>query len=356
MKRSALRPPPAGRPANSRLSLASAAITLVVLLTCAPQLAVAQFLGTDFVTGNADGAQATGTNSTAGGANASAGGAPSTALGQNAVANGALGTAVGQGSLASGNYSTALGRFAVGSGLNSTATGQNALATAPGSTALGQYAVATGDNSTALGQNSSATGAGSTALGQYSVATGVNSAALGQMATASGDNSTALGQGSSATYANSTSIGTGAATTRANQMALGTASNTYTMSGITSPASTAAQSGPTQVVTSDAGGNLATNSFDNMLTQSAPYQGLQQQVDRNGEGVAMAIALGAGGAILPEDKDHAVLVEWGNFEGSNALGVAGVQRLSNSLFLNGGLGVGCNRGTLGGRAGMTYAW
>lgn len=342
MERSALRAPPAGRPANSRLSLATAGVTLVVILTYAPQLAVAQFLGTDFVTGNADGAQATGTNSTAVGANSSA--------------NGALSTAVGQGSLASGNYSTALGRFAVGSGLNSTAAGQNALATAQGSTALGQYAVATGDNSTALGQNSTATGAGSTALGQYSVATGVNSAALGQMATASGDNSTALGQGSSATYANSTAIGTGAATTRANQMALGAAGNTYTMSGITSAASTAAQSGPTQVVTSDAGGNLATNSLDNLLGQSASYQDLQQQVNRNTEGVAMAIALGAGGAILPEDKNHAVLVEWGNFEGSNALGVSGVQRLSDSLFLNGGLGVGCNRGTLGGRAGMTYAW
>ena len=41
-------------------------------------------------------------------------------------------------------------------------------------------------------------------------------------------------------------------------MVFGTASNTYTAPGITSSASKAAQSGPTQIVTADAGGNLAT--------------------------------------------------------------------------------------------------
>jgi TolA-binding protein len=41
----------------------------------------------------------------------------------------------------------------------------------------------------------------------------------------------------------------------------GTASNTYTMSGIASNASRSAQSGPTQIVTSDSGGNLATSTL-----------------------------------------------------------------------------------------------
>ena len=46
----------------------------------------------------------------------------------------------------------------------------------------------------------------------------------------------------------------------------------------------------------------------------------------------MAIALGGGGAVLPDCKDHAVTVDWGNFEGYNAIGVSGVQRLGDNLF------------------------
>src|SRR5437763_13503202 len=42
-------------------------------------------------------------------------------------------------------------------------------------------------------------------------------------------------------------------------MAFGTASNTYVAPGITSTASKAAQSGPLEIVTSDASGHLATN-------------------------------------------------------------------------------------------------
>src|SRR6201998_4673755 len=91
----------------------------------------------------------------------------------------------------------------------------------------------------------SSAGSGGSAYGDGTVATGVNSAAIGTNASAS--------------FANSAAIGTGAATSRANQQSFGTALNTYTMAGITSAASTAAQTGPTQIVTSDAGGNLATN-------------------------------------------------------------------------------------------------
>ena len=48
-------------------------------------------------------------------------------------------------------------------------------------------------------------------------------------------------------------------------MAFGTAANSYTMPGITSLASRAAQSGPVEIVTSDANGNLATVSADDLL-------------------------------------------------------------------------------------------
>jgi trimeric autotransporter adhesin len=81
-------------------------------------------------------------------------------------------------------------------------------------------------------------------------------------AVATGADATALGYGSSAAHANSTAIGRGATTTRAGQVMIGTSTNTYTMPGVTSSASRAAQSGPTQVLTTDAAGNIASAAID----------------------------------------------------------------------------------------------
>lgn len=58
--------------------------------------------------------------------------------------------------------------------------------------------------------------------------------------------------------AGAVAIGNGVTTTRANQIAVGTSGNTYTLAGINSAASPAAQTGPVRVVTADAAGNLAT--------------------------------------------------------------------------------------------------
>jgi trimeric autotransporter adhesin len=90
--------------------------------------------------------------------------------------------------------------------------------------------------------------------------------AFGDGTTATGPNSAALGVNANATFANSTAVGTGATTTRANQQSFGTAANTYTLAGITSGASKAAQSGPIQIVTSDANGNLATTPASSLVT------------------------------------------------------------------------------------------
>ena len=92
------------------------------------------------------------------------------------------------------------------------------------------------------------------------------------------------------------------------------------------------------------------------MTGSSAFQDLQHQVNRTGEGVAMAIALGAGGAILPDCKNHAVSMEYGNFDGFSGIGMSGIQRLGDNLFANGAVGVGCNYGSVGGRVGVTYAW
>ena len=68
---------------------------------------------------------------------------------------------------------------------------------------------------------------------------------------------TAIGAGASAAFAGSAAFGAGATTSRADQQAFGTASSTYTFSGVTSAGSSAAQTGPLQVVTTDANGNIA---------------------------------------------------------------------------------------------------
>ena len=257
---------------------------------------------------------------------------------------------------ATGTNSTAVGMSSQATGIDSTAVGQSSLASAQGSTAFGRNSTASAQDSNAFGRSSQATNLGANAFGAASIASGDRSTAIGDGSSAVGDRSTALGAGSSAGFLSSTAIGSGAATTRDNQMVFGTSTNTYTASGINSAASLAAQTGPTRFVTSDAAGNLATSDLSSAVANSAAFQNLQSDIRNNTEGVAMAIALGGSGSILPENKSFAVSTNFGTFQGQNAMGFSGVGRLSDNVFLNGGLGAGLSQGTVGGRAGITFAW
>ncbi len=179
------------------------------------------------------------------------------------------------------------------------------------STACGFYANSNGDYSTAIGQSAGAIADHSVALGYLANAGGYydpsgtptinyNNAfttALGDQAQCrrhrSGTNltpppsaprlkanatiATALGASAVANYSNSIAIGAGATTTRDNQVVLGRGTNTYTLAGIHSQASTDAQSGPTYLVTTDAAGNLAASTFD-----VATLEGVSAQVAQNG--------------------------------------------------------------------------
>ena len=197
---------------------------------------------------------------------------------------------------------------------------------------------------------------------------------MGTLATAAGTNAMAFGAGASAGFAGSTAIGAGATTARANQIAVGTDTNTYTMAGINSADSTAAQTGPVRFVTADAAGNLATTALDiatldgrvgNLEGRVGSIDGringldgrmtnLEGRIDQAFEGAAMAMAMAGGG--LPGDKNFAVSINWGNFAGQNAFAGTAHARINDNLFVHGGVGVGANSGTVGGRAGMTFAW
>ncbi len=129
-------------------------------------------------------------NSTSSGAS----GTNSTAMGANTIASGDYSTAMGANTKALGEFSTAMGYYATASGYISTAMGTNAAATADYTTAMGYSTTASGNYSTAMGYGTGASRIASTAMGKYT--------------TASGDYSTAMGLGTKAEAYGSTAIGT----------------------------------------------------------------------------------------------------------------------------------------------------
>ena len=159
-------------------------------------------------------------------------------------------------------------------------------------------------------------------------------------------------------FNNAMAIGNGAVATRDNQVVIGTATNTYTTPGITSAASRAAQSGPLQVVTSDANGNLATDGgalFNSINNLNSQINQLNQDVKRLDGGVAMAMALG--GVYLPEHQRFAVHTDLGFYNGSQAIGVQGIARINQTFTVNGGVAADLSgNGGVGGRIGFSAGW
>lgn len=239
------------------------------------------------------------------------------------------------------------------------ATGPGSEATGHGDTAFGAGASATGDPSTAVGFQAQASGQHSTAIGGNAEATGDLSVALGQAAVASGANSMALGQGASATFDNSVAIGQGVTTTRANQVAIGSASNTYTLAGINSSASRAAQSGTTYMVTSDAAGNLATMDIEPWFARIEGLEASAGQRDHRfrtqADGIAVSLALG-GAQVIQPGQTFAVSANVGHFDGANAVGFGAIGRAKENVFVNIGVGAGSRTGAVAGRAGVSWGW
>ena len=322
-------------------------------------------------------------NNTATGSFASANGDLSfnTATGSQANASGDLSfnTATGSNANASGgtsvfpsfNTATGNGAIAAGNGSANTATGNaaNAGGSLSSNIATGNSANASGGGSnniaTGLLANASGSGSNNVAIGQSANASGdaMNNVAVGNLANATGANSTAIGNDAFAFFANSAAFGNGAVATSANQQMFGTASNTYTMPGITSAASAAAQSGPVQIVTSDAGGNLATSTPTGLgLASSGDISAINSRLDQLNStstkalnGVAMAFAMAGTPQLLPNEH-FAVAPSWGNFQGTNGLSIGAAARIANNLQANAGIAYGTNGGGVGGRVGLRIGW
>jgi autotransporter adhesin len=218
--------------------------------------------------------------------------------------------------------------------------------------AVGVQTDATGTSSFAGGAFAQASGAGSVAIG----GAGFGSPGGTAGANASGTDAIAIGATSSAAFANSTAIGFGATTTRANQMSFGTGTNTYTMAGISSAASAAAQTGPTNFVTADASGNLAVSPLSpTLLSNRLDFLDSRITQVRNEErgGVALAIA---SGQIRYDDRPGKLSVGggMGEFlgEGGGALGI-GFTTPNGRVRLN-AVGAGSTHGDFGAGGGISF--
>jgi autotransporter adhesin len=293
-------------------------------------------------------------------------GANSSAFGTGNTVNGTNSGAFGTGNAVTGNGSFAFGDPNIVNGNGTFATGNNNNINVPAT-------VGNGDNINVFGSSnnvaSTANASGSAILGNTNTVNAVNAIAVGNGSTVSGAAGISLGGGNNVAQAGAVAIGNGVTTTRANQIAVGNGGNTYTLAGINSAASLAAQTGAVRVVTADAAGNLATANITipdvgGLTNQVSALDGrvgalessvlrLRRDMQRSFEGTALAMAMA--GAVLPAGKNYALSGGWGTYRGENAFAASGVARLTDNLYAQAAIGLGM-KGGVGGRLGLTLAW
>jgi hypothetical protein len=313
-----------------------------------------------------------------------------TTLGTTASGTGSV--ACGASGLIAGDRVTALGDNIIVFDDEATAIGYAAMATHTGGVAVGALSASDRDYAVALGHGAEAFNDHTIAIGADTQTLGLDSIAIGYQAT------TGLG------HHNAIAIGAGVGTARVNQVAIGNTANTYTLAGIASAASLAAQSGLIQVVTTDANGNLATDggalsaaitdldtrvdghdtaittltgqvsghstAISNLTSQvntntsdiadinarldamGGGFAGLSGEIRQNREGIAMAMAMDV--PYVPADKEFAMSAALGHFGGSSAFGLSGAWRLGADVQLD--VGLGATQSYQGGRVGVTWAW
>ena len=207
------------------------------------------------------------------------------------------------------------------------------------------------------------------AMGTNARAAGNSGIAIGDSSFAAGPNDTALGAGATVTADHSTALGAGAVADKENLVAVGTTGDTYRTPGITSQKSKDRQSGSLEVVTSDAGGNLATDGgeiFNRLDENDKRLDNAFRRIGQSDAGVALALA--AVNPDLVDGERFGVSANWGTFEGSNAFGMGFQGVLGHDWLaqgdrwaITGGFGVGFVDGNdgddvWGGRVGGQWTW
>ena len=73
-------------------------------------------------------------------------------------------------------------------------------------------------------------------------------------------------------------------------------------------------------------------------------------IERNGQGVALAMAMGGG--FLSDDKDMSLWGAWGHFDGYDAFAAQTYIRLTDDMYLNGAISYGVDEHLVGTRVGF----
>lgn len=276
--------------------------------------------------------------------------------------------------MATSDDAVAIGTGATASDGAAVAIGLGNQASGDGAVAIGDPNIATGQGAIAIGKDNVATGNAAIAFGDTSTANGVSAIAAGLRANAAADNAIALGNSASALGANGVAIGNGAQSVRDDQVAIGSAASSYTLAGINSDASRAAQQGALRLVTADGAGNLGTTSFDLDRLNALPGQvsalssqisafdarlaqfgaGLER-IERSANG-GIAAAMAMGGTVIPSDMTVALSFNLSTFRGEQGFSGVAVGRISERVWVSGGIAGSTVKGSTGGRIGMTFGW
>jgi hypothetical protein len=132
----------------------------------------------------------------------------------------------------------------------------------------------------------------------------------------------------------------------------GTVTNTYTMPGIGSAGSIAAQTGPLQLVTTDANGNLAARPLSILGLGGVATTG---DISRAFTGIATAMAVAGVPTLLPNEK-FAMTINWGTFELHNGAAIGGAFKLQKHVQVNASFGYGFQDNIPAGRVGVRLGW
>src|SRR5262249_43793090 len=127
-----------------------------------------------------------------------------------------------------------------------------------------------------------------------------------------------------------------------NQQVFGTATNTYTMPGIASAVSKATQTGPLQIVTSDASGNLATGSAASLgLATTTDISAINARLNDLDSRINKVGALGAAIAGLhPNPRargDNHISAAFGTYNGQSAFGAGYFRNIGNQTLFTAGV-------------------
>ena len=198
-------------------------------------------------------------------------------------------------------------------------------------------------------------------------ATGIGAVAIGNANQAIGNGAVALGNGSMALADGAVAIGPGAVADEVNLIALGSSIGRVRAPGITSQASRDAQDGALSLVTTDMAGNLGSVDLNvsSLLTVDSRIAGLDNRVSLLDQAVArnrrfanggIAAAMALSGTTIVPDSDWSMSFNLATFEGQQGFSTSIVGRVTEGLYISGGITGSTVNGTTAGRVGVAFGF